>query len=374
MKIINLKNLLFCLLLLLWIPFIYAQETVWLDPDHCTVRYNDKDWDNYGQCSGTCDMIIGQISYNYRGIIYFPLNGISINSIITNHSEIPVKCTESNPPSEQWIIKAVSIEKDPKSTSASDVFTDCSDGTVYESLSYHPSNMQQIILANKLKSKMQSNIENNKNWIAVGFYAYDPYDVYGYNYEFDADFLSVDYIVVDIYNVQESNITYNSARISWNTSQTSWTYIRYRKKGSSDYWSEIEYQTFSTNHQVDLTELSNYTEYEYKIGIRINGYDTKNKNAYKDSFQTEYHREITVTYPENDYLLLENNNYTITWTSENINNNVKIEYSSNGGSSWSNVVSSVSNSGSYNWTVPGSVGSDDCKIKITDLVHQDISE
>lgn len=223
MKIYYLKNfLVYSLLLIFFVPFVYAQEfTEWLDPDHCTVHYLNLDWDNYGQCSGACDMMIGEYTYVYRGLIYFPLTYIPINSIITNHSEIPIKCTEQYPQSETWYIKAVPIEKDPKVTSASDVYTDCADGTAYKTLEFWPSHMRDIISANKLKSKMQSNLENGKNWIAVGFYTTEP--VSGYNYEFDDNYLSVDYIVVDIYNVQVTNITNNSARITWSTNPNSWT-------------------------------------------------------------------------------------------------------------------------------------------------------
>jgi len=44
---------------------------------------------------------------------------------------------------------------------------------------------------------------------------------------------------------------------------------------------------------------------------------------------------------------------------------VKIEYSTNGGSSWSTVVASTPNDGTYQWTVPSTL-STQCKVKVSD--------
>jgi hypothetical protein len=44
--------------------------------------------------------------------------------------------------------------------------------------------------------------------------------------------------------------------------------------------------------------------------------------------------------------------YNITWNTSTFYTTVKLEYSTNAGATWVTIVSSASNSGSYNWTVP----------------------
>ncbi|MGE5409874.1 MAG: hypothetical protein ACM3MI_02865, partial [Clostridiales bacterium] len=59
--------------------------------------------------------------------------------------------------------------------------------------------------------------------------------------------------------------------------------------------------------------------------------------------------------------------YDITWTNTTNLVNVKLEYSTDNGASWSVISSSVSASpGLYHWTVPPGIGSDQCKIRISD--------
>jgi len=64
--------------------------------------------------------------------------------------------------------------------------------------------------------------------------------------------------------------------------------------------------------------------------------------------------------------------HAIQW-SLNTNGNVKIELSRDGGATWSTLVSSVSNSGSYNWTVT-SPASSNCLVRITSLLVTTVSD
>ncbi len=74
---------------------------------------------------------------------------------------------------------------------------------------------------------------------------------------------------------------------------------------------------------------------------------------------------ITVTSPNGGEVWYANSTQTITWTSLNFAGNVKIELSTNGGTSYSTVVASTPNTGSYLWTVPNSP-STTCRIRISD--------
>lgn len=62
--------------------------------------------------------------------------------------------------------------------------------------------------------------------------------------------------------------------------------------------------------------------------------------------------EITVTSPNGGENWNTGSAHTITWTSQGTVGNVRIEFSINNGSSWTTIVPSTENDGSYNWSVP----------------------
>ncbi len=73
---------------------------------------------------------------------------------------------------------------------------------------------------------------------------------------------------------------------------------------------------------------------------------------------------ITVIYPNGGETCGIGTSQTISWSNTGTVGNVKIEYSINGGSILSNIISSTSNTGSYTWIVPNPV-STQCRIKIS---------
>ncbi|MDD5088978.1 MAG: serine protease, partial [bacterium] len=61
---------------------------------------------------------------------------------------------------------------------------------------------------------------------------------------------------------------------------------------------------------------------------------------------------ITVTAPNGGETLYAGDAYTITWTSQNLSGNVKIELNrSYSGGTWETIIASTANDGSYSWTV-----------------------
>ena len=63
--------------------------------------------------------------------------------------------------------------------------------------------------------------------------------------------------------------------------------------------------------------------------------------------------------------------HNITWTSSGVTN-VKIEYTTNNGSTWSTVVSSTpASSGTYSWTIPY-LPSAQCKVRISDVSNSSV--
>ncbi len=61
---------------------------------------------------------------------------------------------------------------------------------------------------------------------------------------------------------------------------------------------------------------------------------------------------VTVTYPNGGETLTGGGTANITWTYTGTFTTVDIDYSSDGGSSWSSIVSGTANDGSYTWSVP----------------------
>jgi hypothetical protein len=77
--------------------------------------------------------------------------------------------------------------------------------------------------------------------------------------------------------------------------------------------------------------------------------------------------QIRVTAPNGGEHWAVGSNQNITWLSENYSGaSVKIDYSTNSGSSWLPVIGSTSNNGSYLWTNIPSTPSALCRVKVSD--------
>lgn len=74
---------------------------------------------------------------------------------------------------------------------------------------------------------------------------------------------------------------------------------------------------------------------------------------------------LTVTSPNGGETWDAGTAHNITWTSTGTVGNVKIEYSTNNGSSWTSVINSTANDGSHSWTLP-TINSTKCKVRISE--------
>ena len=85
-------------------------------------------------------------------------------------------------------------------------------------------------------------------------------------------------------------------------------------------------------------------------------------------------QSVTVTYPNTNTTLYSGNTYNITWSSANIGTDpVKIDFSTNNGASWTNIVASTTNSGSYGWLVPNTPSAL-CLVKVSDALNLAIKD
>ena len=100
--------------------------------------------------------------------------------------------------------------------------------------------------------------------------------------------------------------------------------------------------------------------------------------------------KILVTKPQAGEVLVAGTKYLITWSTVNVSDSVKIEYTTDNGKTWKTISVAVdSKSGSYEWTVPGSATpksgqkfkqsgvfsvsefTNECKIRISETGSQD---
>ncbi len=82
---------------------------------------------------------------------------------------------------------------------------------------------------------------------------------------------------------------------------------------------------------------------------------------------------IEVISPNGGEVWCVGDNHDITWLSEEFTDDVKIQYSTNGGGNWIEIISSTENDGVHPWTVP-STPSTNCLVKISDAADGDPSD
>ncbi|MCF6270715.1 MAG: T9SS type A sorting domain-containing protein [Melioribacteraceae bacterium] len=150
------------------------------------------------------------------------------------------------------------------------------------------------------------------------------------------------------------NITWISSnvrnvKIEYTTNNgTSWTTIIASTPAAANSYSWTVPNTQSTNCKVKISDATNVSITDQS-----------------DAVFSIYQPSIVVTSPNGGENWEVGSNHNINWTSSNVAN-VKIEYSTNNGSSWSTVISSTLSDGNYNWTIPNTP-STNSKIRISEV-------
>ncbi|MDQ1352871.1 MAG: hypothetical protein QG657_3177 [Acidobacteriota bacterium] len=102
-----------------------------------------------------------------------------------------------------------------------------------------------------------------------------------------------------------------------------------------------------------------------KCLIRIRDLDDTLSDMSNSAFSIAESSSVTVTSPNGGENLEVGSTYNITWNTTGMIASVKIEFSSDNGTFWKDIVNSTANNGSYNWNVPDS-SSGNCLIRIID--------
>ncbi|MCP4149469.1 MAG: hypothetical protein GY757_17105 [bacterium] len=90
-------------------------------------------------------------------------------------------------------------------------------------------------------------------------------------------------------------------------------------------------------------------------------------------FEIKSPSSITVTSPIGGESLMAGSTHNITWNSTGTISTVKIEYTSNNGSSWNTIRATTTNDGSYAWSIPD-VDSTTCLVRISDSAYPTVTD
>jgi len=87
----------------------------------------------------------------------------------------------------------------------------------------------------------------------------------------------------------------------------------------------------------------------------------------------EPERTLTITSPSVSNVWTAGTTQTIRWTSANAGTTVRVDYSTDGASTWQPITTSTSNDGTFSWSIPSTIDSARCKIRITSGTYLDTS-
>lgn len=162
----------------------------------------------------------------------------------------------------------------------------------------------------------------------------------------------------------ETFIAGTSHQIRWNsTGEVSAVDIEFSSNGGGD-WSVVADETDDDGSFSWTVPSLNSEDCLIRI-LSSSDHDVQDQS--NSTFEIEIPQPtIVVTAPDGGETLDAGSNYTITWTTGGAVGEVAIDFSSDGGSSWASVVTSTSNDGTYQWTVPN-LNSGNCLVRISDV-------
>ncbi len=159
-----------------------------------------------------------------------------------------------------------------------------------------------------------------------------------------------EWLVGSTQDITWSSSNISNVKIEYSTdSGVSWITIIDSTSSSGNYSWTIP-NTASNNCKVRISDLANLSIYDES-----------------DNVFSIIQPSVTVISPNGGELWSVGSNQTITWASNNISD-VKIEYTTDSGSTWITIISSTPSDGNHAWTIPNTP-SNNCKVKISDVAN-----
>jgi hypothetical protein len=168
------------------------------------------------------------------------------------------------------------------------------------------------------------------------------------------------YITVTSPNGGENVLVGSTQIITWSSHGTSGNvHIEYSTDNGSSWSDVIASTTDDGTHSTTIPDTPSDS-----CLIRVSDTDG-NPWDVSDAVFTISAPTLTATYPNGGEDLKVDSTYDITWASNGTSGNVHIEYSTNNGGSWSDVIASTTDDGTHPWTIPNEP-SDSCLVKVSD--------
>ncbi len=158
----------------------------------------------------------------------------------------------------------------------------------------------------------------------------------------------VDQATVTYPNGGESLTAGSSVNITW-TASGSFTTVNldYSSDGGST-WTSIAAGTANDGTQAWTVPTTTTTTGR----VRVTGGTASDQSNANFSIVTAPVDQVTVTYPNGGESLTAGSSVNITWTSVGSFTTVNLDYSSDGGSTWTSIAAGTANDGTQAWTVP----------------------
>jgi uncharacterized protein (TIGR02145 family) len=164
------------------------------------------------------------------------------------------------------------------------------------------------------------------------------------------------------------NVPADGSTVTDNTPTFDWSDV----SGAAEYELQADNSNSFTSPEINQSSLtiSTYTPSGSLLdGIyywRVRAKDSQGSwGSWSSMWSFTINGSIAVTSPNGGETWIVGETRNITWTSNGTSGNVKIEYSTNGGSVWNMIIASTPDNGIHPWTVSGTPSSN-CYVKITD--------
>ncbi|MDD3460826.1 MAG: hypothetical protein PHW28_05975, partial [Mesotoga sp.] len=156
--------------------------------------------------------------------------------------------------------------------------------------------------------------------------------------------------------------TGTNKNITWVTGQVTNIKIEYSTNGGSS-WNSIINSVAAASGTYSWVIPAGLSSSTAKIKIS----DVSNSSIKDSSASTFVLGTVAVTSPNGGEEFQAGTTQPITWTAATSVQNVRIDYSTNNGTSWNSIVSStLASAGTYNWSIPTNISSANCLIRISD--------